>query len=70
MDKNLIAHEEFIGLNDMDNTTAESITQVIQDILLRLSLQMSSCRGQCYDGAASMAGCRTGVATTIQQQEP
>ena len=36
----------------------------IQDILLRLSLQMSSCRGQCYDGAGSMAGCRTGVAMT------
>ena len=31
---------------------------------------MSSCHGQCYDGADSMAGCRTGVATTIQQQEP
>lgn len=54
----------------MDSTTAENITRVIQDILLRLSLQISSCRGQCYDGAGSMAGCRTGVATTIQQQEP
>ena len=42
----------------------------IQDILLRLSLQMSSCRGQCYDGAGSIAGCRTGVAMAIQQQEP
>ena len=31
---------------------------------------MSSCHGQCYDGAGSIAGCRTGVAMTMQQQEP
>ena len=66
MDEDLTTHE-FIGLYD---TTAENITHVNQDILLRLSLQMSSCRGQCYDGAGSMAGCRTGVAMTIQQREP
>ena len=70
VDEDLTTHEEFIGLYDMDSTTAENITRVIQDILLRLLLQMSSCHGQCYDGAGSMAGCRTGVATTIQQQEP
>lgn len=70
VDEDLTTHEEFIGVYDMDSTTAENITRVIQDILLRLSLQMSSCRGQCYDGAGCMAGCRTGVATTIQQQEP
>ena len=70
VDEDLTTHEEFIGLYNMDSTTAENITLVIQDILLRLSLQMSSCRGQCYDGAGSMASCRTGVAMTIQQQEP
>ena len=68
VDEDLTTHEEL--LYDMDSTTAENLTHVIQDILLRLSLQMSSCHGQCYDGADSMAGCRTGVATTIQQQEP
>ena len=70
VDEDLTTHEEFIGLHSMDSTTAESITRVIQDILLRLLLQMSSCRGQCYDGASSMAVCRSGVATTLQQQEP
>ena len=52
---------------DLDSTTAENLTRVLQDILLWLSLPISSCRGQCYDGAGSLA---TGVATTIQQQEP
>lgn len=66
VDEDLTTHEE---LYDMDSTTAESRTRVIQDILLRLALQMSNCRGQCYDSASSMAGCRTGVATTIQQQQ-
>ena len=70
VDEDLTTHEEFIGLYDMDSTTAEDITRVIQDTFLRLSLQMSSCCGQCYDSAGSMAGCRTGVATTLQQQEP
>ena len=50
----------------MDSTTAENIIRVIKDILLRLS----SCRSLCYDGAGSMAGCRTGRETTIQPQEP
>lgn len=72
VDEDLTTHEEFIGIYYMDSTTAENITRVIRDILLRLLLQISNCRGQCYDGAGSMhmAGCRTGVATTIQQQEP
>ena len=37
--------------------------------MLRFSLQLDHCRGQCYDGASSMAGCRTGVVTTILAKE-
>ena len=67
VDEDLNTYEEFVGLCDMESTTAENIACYI---LLRLSLQISNCCGQCYDHAGSMAGCRTGVATTIQQQEP
>lgn len=61
--------KEFIRLHSLESTTA-SITHAIKDILLRLSLQLENCRGQRYDGANSMAGCRTGVATTLLQKEP
>jgi hypothetical protein len=70
VDDQLITHEEFIGLHSLDSTTAQSITHTIEDILLRLSLQLENCRGQCYDGASAMAGSRTGVATTIRAKEP
>ena len=70
VDDQLITHEEFIGLHSLDSTTAQSITHTIEDILLRLSLQLENCRGQCYDGASAMAGSRSGVATTIRAKEP
>ena len=43
--------------------------KTIDDILLRRSLQIHNCRGQCYDSASSMAGCRTGVATILRERE-
>ena len=37
----------------------------MQDVLLRMNLKIENARGQCYDGAAAMAGTKTGVATQI-----
>ncbi len=62
VDNQLNSNEEFIGMHSLDTTTSLSITRTIEDILMRLSLQLDNCRGQCYDGASAMAGCRTGVA--------
>ena len=47
----------------------EHITRTIEDILLRLSLPLQNCRGQCFDGASSMAGCRNGVSTKLLAKE-
>ena len=41
----------------------------MKDVLLRLNLSLANYRGQCYDGAANMAGIRTGVATQISEYE-
>ena len=46
------------------------LTKLIKDVLIRSSLLLNRCRGQCYDGAANMSGRRTGVAMQIQQEEP
>ena len=69
VDDHLEPHEDFIGLH---STLADSnlIVAIIKDVLLRLNLPISNCRGQCYDGAAVMRGVRSGVATQIAQDEP
>ena len=70
IDHCLDVHEDFLGLYHIPDTSANAITMAIKDCLVRMNLQWNRCRGQCYDGAASMAGCRTGVASQILSMEP
>ena len=63
-------HEEFIGLHVVASIDANTLVSVIKDVLLRLNLSLNKVRGQCYDGAATMAGLRTGVAKQLSQDEP
>ena len=69
VDNNLYAHEDFIGLYQLESTTAASIFLLLKDALLRLNLSISRLRGQCYDGAAAMAGSKAGVAAQILKEE-
>ena len=41
----------------------------IQDVLMRLNLKVINCCGQCYDGASSMSGCRSGFVTKLSALE-
>ncbi|MEM7226435.1 MAG: DUF4371 domain-containing protein [Pseudomonadota bacterium] len=59
VDENLDAHDEFIGLKNIDVTDAESIVSELKDVLLRMNLQLSKCRGQCYDGCSTMSGSKS-----------
>ena len=43
---------------------------VIKDIFLRMNISLHKLRVQCYDGAATMAGLKSGVAKQIQDIEP
>ena len=70
VDDQLNSHEEFIVLYSLESTKAQSIFHTIEDVFLKLSLQLENCRGQCYDGASATAGCKTGVATTLLRKEP
>ena len=70
MDDDFAAHEEMIGLYAVASTHADVLVAVVEDVLLRLSLPLSKLKGQCYDGASSMAGHRSGVATQILEKEP
>lgn len=70
VDDHLEVHEEFIGLYQISNISADTIVAVIKDTLLRMNLNLNRCRGQCYDGAGAMAGAHKGVASQISREEP
>ena len=66
VDENFVVHEDFLGIHSLERTTADNIVFIIKDVLLRMNLKIQNARGQCYDGAATMAGKRKGVATQIK----
>lgn len=41
----------------------------MKDVLICLNLSLWQCQGQCYDGAANMAGVRNGVAKMFSDEE-
>lgn len=67
---NLEVHEEFLGLYHVPSIDAHTLTTVAKDTLVRMNLPLSKLRGQCYDGASTMRGARSGVATRICEEEP
>ena len=70
VDENVDVHEEFVGLYECPNILANTIVARLQDVMLRLNLQLSHCCGQCYDDKSNMAGCKNGVKAQILKQEP
>ena len=70
VDDALTAHEEFVGLYLTDSIASKALVAVIKDVLLRMNLKIEHCRGQCYDGASSMTGGKTGVAKILRDEEP
>ena len=63
-------HEEFLGLYHVASIDAATLTSVIHDIFMRLNLSIERLRGQCYDGASTMSGSKSGVAKRISELEP
>ena len=66
----LAIHENFAGLYETGNTTAETLTLLIKDAMCRFGLYLSDCRGQAYDGAANMSGRLSGVQARISADYP
>ena len=61
VDDNLNPHEEFIGLQSVPNIAADTLVSVIRDVLIRMNLFITNCRGQCYDAASNMVGAKSGL---------
>ena len=70
VDENFEVQEEFVDLFEVASTGAEIIYAAITDVFLRLNLAISKVRGQCYDGAATMSGSKSGVVTRMCAAEP
>ena len=66
----LSVSEEFLGLHSMSSIDAQSIVHVMKDTLLRLQIQLSKLRRQCYDGYSTKAGPKGVVASKIAELEP
>lgn len=66
VDDCFVIHEDFIGMHPLERTTADQVVAILKNGLLRMNLNIQHARGQCYDGAATMAGEKTGVATQIK----
>ena len=62
--------EDFMGLSQVDRIDAGTLASVIKDIFLRMNTSLNKLRGQCYYGAATMAGLKSDVAKQIQDIEP
>ena len=69
VDKSFQIYETPVELINVPKTDSETLTMVITDCLLRLSLPVGQCRGQAFDGASNMSGHVSGVAQRIQQLE-
>ncbi|KAL5514956.1 hypothetical protein EMCRGX_G000052 [Ephydatia muelleri] len=67
VDDELDVHEDFFGLYETESTEAIALLTIIHDVL---SISIIKLRGQCYDGASAMSGCKAGVAKLILDEEP
>jgi hypothetical protein len=67
---NYVVSEDPVGLFCLPDTTSNTVTIVLKDLLIRCNLPLSLCRGQAYNGAANMQGIRKGVATQIRNECP
>ena len=70
VDKQLQVHEDFIGFYELTAIKNDTVVSVIKDILIRLQLSLSNCRGETYDGASNMLGRKSGAATQISNIQP
>jgi hypothetical protein len=68
-DDELNIHEIFMGFYVLEHQDADTLYRVVEDVLHRFNFSLASCRGQCYDGAANVAGRINGLQARVRRQE-
>ena len=56
VDENLNAFKDFLVFYQLENIKSDTIVHVTKEILIRMKLRYSNCRGQAYDGVSNMMG--------------
>lgn len=69
VDANLEIQELFLGFYETPDTTAQTLFNIANDVLIRLQLPVSYLRGQCFDGASNVAGIHSGLQKKIRVLE-
>lgn len=69
VDDHLNIEEYFIGFFETPFTDAETLFTLVMNILNRFEIDISKCRGQCYDGAANVSGHISGLQKRITDVE-
>ena len=69
-DSDFLAHEDFVGLFALENTTAKTMVATVKQAMAEMDIPMDQCTGQCYDGASAMSGKRNGVSAEILKENP
>ena len=65
----LSIEEIFFGLYETSTITSDALFTILKDVLLRMQLDITKCRGQCYDGAADVSGHVTGLRSKVLKEE-
>ena len=70
VDKENMIREEFLDFISVQRITGESISAALLSWLDMHNINVACCRGQGYDGAASMSSSRVGVQARIRDASP
>lgn len=70
VDSKLEVCEKFVGLYNPPDTSGKTLSTIVKDVLLRLSLPIANLRAQTYDGAANMTGQYKGCQAHISREQP
>lgn len=70
VDANKDIREEFLEFKDLERTTGAAVSETLLSTLRSLNIPIEDCRGQGYDGAASMSSQRVGVQANILTHAP
>ena len=68
--KTLQDYEGFIWLHHLSSNGAETVYNILNDMLLRFNLDVNDARGQCLDDPGTMIGCKTGLARKSKLEIP
>ena len=67
VDDCFVIHEDFTGMHPLERTNVDQVA-ILKNALLRINLNTQRARGQCYNGAATKAGEKTGVSARKNAQ--